>query len=110
MQASHKSDEVLERLPLTTENLDSRGLYIYDNGFNFVIWFGRMLFPDIVTSILGVDFSTFPDLSRVFFLTFSVNYDILFLPSLLPYFFHRVNCFFEVFHSMSFEFNLYLQD
>ncbi|KAH7679271.1 protein transport protein SEC24 protein [Dioscorea alata] len=64
LKASHKSDEVLERLPLTTESLDSRGLYIYDNGFDFVIWFGRMLFPDIVTSILGVDFSTFPDLSR----------------------------------------------
>ncbi|KAJ0980447.1 hypothetical protein J5N97_008702 [Dioscorea zingiberensis] len=63
LKASDKSD-VLEQLALTTESLDSRGLYIYDNGFNFIIWFGRMLFPDIVTSILGVDFSTFPDLSR----------------------------------------------
>ncbi|XP_020091801.1 protein transport protein Sec24-like At3g07100 isoform X2 [Ananas comosus] len=57
-------DESLKPLALTSQCLDARGLYIYDDGFSFVIWLGRMLSPDIVNSILGVDLSSFPDLSR----------------------------------------------
>ncbi|KAK9279619.1 hypothetical protein L1049_013298 [Liquidambar formosana] len=54
---------IFKRLPLAAESLDSRGLYIYDDGFRFVIWFGRMLSPDIAMNLLGVDFAG--DLTRV---------------------------------------------
>ncbi|XP_037494590.1 protein transport protein Sec24-like At3g07100 isoform X2 [Jatropha curcas] len=53
----------LRRLPLTTESLDSRGLYIYDDGFRFVLWFGRMLSPDIAMNLLGPDAAA--ELSKV---------------------------------------------
>ncbi|KAL3517621.1 hypothetical protein ACH5RR_020210 [Cinchona calisaya] len=59
-----ESENIWERLPLAAESLDSRGLYIYDDGFRFVIWFGRMLSPDIARSLLGEDFAT--DYSKVF--------------------------------------------
>ncbi|KAG0473484.1 hypothetical protein HPP92_015341 [Vanilla planifolia] len=58
------SDVSLEKLPLTVGSLDSRGLYIYDDGFNFVIWLGQMLPSDIASKILGFDFSMCPDLSK----------------------------------------------
>lgn len=54
---------ILRTLPLTTESLDSRGLYIYDDGFRFVLWFGRMLSPDIAMSLLGPDAAA--ELSKV---------------------------------------------
>ncbi|KAL1211925.1 Protein transport protein SEC24 A [Cardamine amara subsp. amara] len=55
--------DVLRRLPLAAESLDSRGLYIYDDGFRLVWWFGRMLSPDIAKNLLGDDFAA--ELSRV---------------------------------------------
>ncbi|OVA02409.1 zinc finger protein [Macleaya cordata] len=55
----------LKELPLASENLDSRGLYIYYDGLRFIIWFGRNLLPDIANNVLGVDFSGFADLSQV---------------------------------------------
>uniref|UniRef100_M4CAK6 Protein transport protein Sec24-like At3g07100 n=1 Tax=Brassica campestris TaxID=3711 RepID=M4CAK6_BRACM len=55
--------DVLRRLPLGAESLDSRGLYIYDDGFRLVLWFGRMLSPDIAKNLLGADFAA--ELSRV---------------------------------------------
>ncbi|XP_077243526.1 protein transport protein SEC24 A-like [Tasmannia lanceolata] len=54
-----------KRLPLSAESLDARGLYIYDDGFRIIIWFGRMLSSNITTSLLGVDLSGIPDLSKV---------------------------------------------
>ncbi|MBA0733824.1 hypothetical protein Gogos_017797, partial [Gossypium gossypioides] len=54
---------IVKRLPLVAESLDSRGLYIYDDGFRFVIWFGRMLSPDVARNLLGPDFAA--ELSRV---------------------------------------------
>ncbi|KAK7337657.1 hypothetical protein VNO77_18242 [Canavalia gladiata] len=45
------------RLPLTGESLDSRGLYMYDDGFRFIIWFGRVISPDIAKNLLGADFA-----------------------------------------------------
>ncbi|KAK7344298.1 hypothetical protein VNO77_13744 [Canavalia gladiata] len=51
------------RLPLTGESLDSRGLYIYDDGFRFIIWFGRVISPDIAKNLLGTDFAA--ELSKV---------------------------------------------
>lgn len=51
------------RLPLTMDSLDSRGLYLFDDGFRFLLWFGRMLSPDISRNFLGQDFAA--DLSRV---------------------------------------------
>ncbi|XP_042514505.1 protein transport protein Sec24-like At3g07100 [Macadamia integrifolia] len=54
-----------KNLPLSTESLDQRGLYIYDDGFRFIIWFGRMLSSAISFNLLGVDVSGFPDLSKV---------------------------------------------
>ncbi|XP_014495797.1 protein transport protein Sec24-like At3g07100 isoform X2 [Vigna radiata var. radiata] len=44
-------------LPLTGESLDSRGLYLYDDGFRFIIWFGRVISPDIAKNLLGPDFA-----------------------------------------------------
>ncbi|XP_061367231.1 protein transport protein SEC24 A-like [Gastrolobium bilobum] len=51
------------RLPLTGESLDSRGLYIYDDGFRFILWFGRVISPDIAKNLLGTDFAA--ELSKV---------------------------------------------
>ncbi|MBA0619120.1 hypothetical protein Godav_028355, partial [Gossypium davidsonii] len=48
---------IMKRLPLVAESLDSRGLYLYDDGFRFVIWFGRMLSPDVAKNLLGADFA-----------------------------------------------------
>ncbi|XWS09704.1 hypothetical protein CRYUN_Cryun39dG0012100 [Craigia yunnanensis] len=56
-------ENIMKRLPLVAESLDSRGLYIYDDGFRFVIWFGRMLSPDIARNLLGPDFAA--ELSKV---------------------------------------------
>ncbi|KAL5724027.1 Protein transport protein Sec24A [Ranunculus cassubicifolius] len=55
----------LEKLPLTRGSLDVRGLYLYDDGLHFVIWFGANLSPDIAHGILG-DLSGLPDFSRVY--------------------------------------------
>jgi len=58
MQPSAQTDEfknIMKRLPLTAESLDSRGLYVYDDGFRFVVWFGRMLSPDLAMNLLGQD-------------------------------------------------------
>ncbi|XP_010274889.1 PREDICTED: protein transport protein Sec24-like At3g07100 [Nelumbo nucifera] len=52
-------------LPLAMQSLDSRGLYIYDDGFRFILWFGKMLSSDIAVNLLGMDLSTFPDPSKV---------------------------------------------
>ncbi|TYG47371.1 hypothetical protein ES288_D11G332700v1 [Gossypium darwinii] len=54
---------IMKRLPLVAESLDSRGLYLYDDGFLFVIWFGRMLSPDVAKNLLGADFAA--ELSKV---------------------------------------------
>ncbi|RVX03945.1 Protein transport protein Sec24-like [Vitis vinifera] len=62
LKPTAQADE-LKRLPLVAESLDSRGLYIYDDGFRFVIWFGRMLSPEIAMNLLGQDFAA--DLSKV---------------------------------------------
>ncbi|KAL1539716.1 Protein transport protein Sec24A [Salvia divinorum] len=51
------------RLPLTVESLDTRGLYIFDDGFRFVVWFGKALSPDITKNLVGEDFAT--DFSKV---------------------------------------------
>ncbi|OVA19902.1 zinc finger protein [Macleaya cordata] len=52
-------------LPLSAASLDPSGLYIYDNGVCFIIWFGRMLSSDLAIDLIGVDLSGFPNLSRV---------------------------------------------
>lgn len=39
------------------KSLDTRGLYILDDGFRFVIWFGGSISPDIGRNLLGEDFS-----------------------------------------------------
>ncbi|MBA0833154.1 hypothetical protein Goarm_017490 [Gossypium armourianum] len=54
---------IMKRLPLVAESLDSRGLYLYDDGFRFVLWFGRMLSPDVAKKLLGADFAA--ELSKV---------------------------------------------
>lgn len=52
-----------KRLPLTADSLDSRGLYLYDDGFRFIVWFGRVLSPDVSMNLLGADFAA--ELSEV---------------------------------------------
>ncbi|KAL3849904.1 hypothetical protein ACJIZ3_011786 [Penstemon smallii] len=49
-------DNITKRLPLTAESLDTRGLYIFDDGFRFVVWFGRLISPDIARNLIGEDF------------------------------------------------------
>ncbi|KAI5390829.1 hypothetical protein KIW84_075930 [Lathyrus oleraceus] len=59
-QASVQANDfksIEKRLPLTRESLDSRGLYIYDDGFKFNIWFGTVISPDIAKNLLGSDFA-----------------------------------------------------
>lgn len=51
LKASFDLKDVERRLPLTAESLDPRGLYVFDDGFRFVIWSGRMLSPDIARSL-----------------------------------------------------------
>lgn len=66
MQPSAQLDEyknIMKRLPLVAESLDSRGLYIFDDGFRFVLWFGRMLSPDTAMNLLGSEFAA--ELSKV---------------------------------------------
>ncbi|KAK4441639.1 protein transport protein Sec24-like [Sesamum alatum] len=58
-----ESDIIRKRLPLTAESLDTRGLYIFDDGFRFIIWFGRSISPDIVRNLVGEDFTG--DFSKV---------------------------------------------
>ncbi|CAN8269955.1 unnamed protein product [Cochlearia groenlandica] len=55
--------DALRRLPLAAESLDSRGLYLYDDGFRLVLWFGQMLSPEISKNLVGGDFAA--ELSRV---------------------------------------------
>ncbi|KAL3648810.1 Protein transport protein Sec24A [Castilleja foliolosa] len=60
VKVSSQADEseiIKRRLPLTAESLDSRGLYIFDDGFRFVIWFGGSISPDIGRNLLGDDFA-----------------------------------------------------
>lgn len=57
----------LKELPLASESLDSRGLYVYDDGLRFVIWLGKILSPEIANNLVGVDLSGFIDLSKVWF-------------------------------------------
>ncbi|KAI4340024.1 hypothetical protein MLD38_024901 [Melastoma candidum] len=60
-----ESKSIIKKLPLTAESLDSRGLYLYDDGLRFILWFGRMLSPDIAMNLMGQDCAA--DLSRVNF-------------------------------------------
>ncbi|KAL7151477.1 hypothetical protein ABFS83_04G034000 [Erythranthe nasuta] len=55
--------DISKRLPLTIGSLDTRGLYIFDDGFRFVVWFGRAISPDIAQNLLGEDFAL--DYSKV---------------------------------------------
>lgn len=70
LQASVQADDlksIERRLPLTRESLDSRGLYIYDDGFRFIIWFGTVISPDIAQNLLGADFAA--ELSKVLYIS-----------------------------------------
>ena len=65
-QPSAQADDfkkIEKRLPLTRESLDSRGHYVYDDGFRFILWFGRVLSPDLAMNLLGADFAA--ELSKV---------------------------------------------
>ncbi|KAL7598534.1 hypothetical protein Lser_V15G27187 [Lactuca serriola] len=50
-------ERICKRLPLVAESLDSRGIYIFDDGFRFVVWFGRMLSPDLARNLVDEDSS-----------------------------------------------------
>ncbi|XP_071689468.1 protein transport protein SEC24 A-like [Rutidosis leptorrhynchoides] len=50
--------KVCTRLPLVADSLDSRGIYIFDDGFRFVVWFGRMISPDLARNLVEEDSST----------------------------------------------------
>lgn len=61
------SIDIWNGLPLAAGSLDPQGLYLYDDGFRFVLWFGRMLSPDILNNLLGENFAA--DFSKVNLLT-----------------------------------------
>ncbi|XP_047954935.1 protein transport protein Sec24-like At3g07100 isoform X3 [Salvia hispanica] len=63
MSSQTEEFDTKKRLPLTVESLDTRGLYIFDDGFRFVVWFGKALSPDITKNLVGEDFAT--DFSKV---------------------------------------------
>ncbi|KAG6426907.1 hypothetical protein SASPL_111146 [Salvia splendens] len=75
VKSSPQTDEsgiIKTRVPLAVKSLDARGLYIFDDGFRFVIWFGGSISPDIGRKLLGEDFSG--DYSKVAsFLPFMVS-------------------------------------
>lgn len=54
---------IWKKFPLAADSLDPTGLYVYDDGFRFVVWFGSQLLPDIARNLLGEDYTT--DYSRV---------------------------------------------
>ncbi|GJN38390.1 hypothetical protein PR202_gb27426 [Eleusine coracana subsp. coracana] len=60
-----RTDGSLRRLPLTMQCLDTGGMYLLDDGFNFLVWLGRMLPPEFVNNILGVSLANFADLSKI---------------------------------------------
>ncbi|KAJ8550173.1 hypothetical protein K7X08_033880 [Anisodus acutangulus] len=51
------SKDIWKGLPLAAGSLDPQGLYLYDDGFWFVLWFGSMLSPDRVKNLLGENFA-----------------------------------------------------
>ncbi|KAF3657764.1 Protein transport protein-like [Capsicum annuum] len=73
------SEDTWKGLPLASGSLDPQGLYLYDDGFQFVLWFGSMLSPDRVKNFLGENFVA--DYIKTNF-KLSVNYDYLSLSML----------------------------
>lgn len=65
--------ELMTQVPLTIQCLDTRGLYLLNNGLSFIVWLGRMLPPDLITGILGANLANFPDLSKVFYCRFNFS-------------------------------------
>ncbi|XP_031503945.1 protein transport protein Sec24-like At3g07100 isoform X1 [Nymphaea colorata] len=57
--------KVLQRVPLTADSLDPRGLFLYDDGFRFIIWFGKVLSSDIIANIIGADAMGFGSFSEI---------------------------------------------
>ncbi|XP_071906245.1 protein transport protein SEC24 A-like [Coffea arabica] len=45
-------------LPLSAWNLDTRGIYIYDDGFKFVVLFGMIVLPELAVNLLEKGFTT----------------------------------------------------
>lgn len=72
---TYELKNICKPLPLTSESLDSGGLYVFDDGFRFVIWFGKMLSPNIAMNLLGDDFTT--DYSRVCFFYYYYTHESL---------------------------------
>ncbi|KAK9154774.1 hypothetical protein Sjap_002254 [Stephania japonica] len=60
-------ENYLRKVPLAAENLNPKGLYLYDDGLRFILWFGRMFASDIASDLLGVDINSLPDLSQINF-------------------------------------------
>ncbi|KAF3646855.1 hypothetical protein FXO38_18952 [Capsicum annuum] len=73
------SEDTWKGLPLASGSLDPQGLYLYDDGVQFVLWFGSMLSPDRVKNFLGENFVA--DYIKTNF-KLSVNYDYLSLSML----------------------------
>ncbi|KAK9125151.1 hypothetical protein Scep_013997 [Stephania cephalantha] len=61
---AHDVENYLRKVPLAAENLNPKGLYLYDDGLRFILWFGRMFASDITSDLLGVDINSLPDLSQ----------------------------------------------
>jgi protein transport protein SEC24 len=55
----------LQRLVLSAERLDPRGAFLYDDGFRFVLWLGKVLPAEFIKNLLGVEAANSPDLSKL---------------------------------------------
>lgn len=55
----------LQRLVLSAERLDPRGAFLYNDGFRFVLWLGKVLPTEFIKNLLGVEAANSPDLSKV---------------------------------------------
>lgn len=55
----------LQRLVLSAERLDPRGAFLYDDGFRFVLWLGKVFPAEFIKNLLGVEAANSPDLSKL---------------------------------------------
>uniref|UniRef100_A0A0C9RQX6 TSA: Wollemia nobilis Ref_Wollemi_Transcript_911_3688 transcribed RNA sequence n=1 Tax=Wollemia nobilis TaxID=56998 RepID=A0A0C9RQX6_9CONI len=60
-----ENKHLLQPLALSADKLDPRGAFLYDDGFRFVLWLGKVLSADFVANMLGVEAASTPDLSKV---------------------------------------------
>ena len=62
-----KSINSIQPLPLTAQRLDSHGVFLINDGLQFIIWLGSAVPPEFVAQLLGMEAAKTADLSNVRF-------------------------------------------